>query len=98
MTTLIAGTQVFLGGGVLLLAIVVLLWAVIAGIDKIFDRHFEAGKQHQFRVDADRLMGNSWWFSEDKTTQELIADLSRDGVSVSDARDKWCHSRKGGAP
>lgn len=50
---------------------------------------FEEGRQYEL----DRLMNDSWWFSEHEPTTILLQDLAS-GKNVSDARQRWRQSIK----
>lgn len=47
---------------------------------------------HGFKLSQERLIGDSWWFSESPATMQLLRDLAS-GVNVSVARDTWRKSR-----
>jgi hypothetical protein len=51
-------------------------------------RSFEEGQQDT----RDRLMSDSWWFSECEATMKLIQNLAK-GMGADDARSTWRYAR-----
>ena len=84
---------VFLVGAAVIVCAVIGLLA--AGVGSLLEwkasphqRSFNEGFQQ-----ARHILGqDSYWFSEDDVTMQLLADLGK-GTSVSDARDRWRQSR-----
>lgn len=67
--------------------------AVLRGVELMFMRWHSMGEVDGFRRAQDRLMQNSWWFSEDLPTMTLLQRLSADGYDVSNLREQWRKSR-----
>ena len=44
-----------------------------------------------------RLMADSWWFSEDVPTMLLLQDLASGTMSIEDVRKQWRERRKASA-
>lgn len=94
MATFIAGSVYVLGFvGVLVLSVGALAW-----FGEWFDRRviqpWKAEQQGIGQREArDRLLSNSWWFSEDKATFDLLVALARDGQNIDQIRDTWRKAR-----
>lgn len=50
------------------------------------------GEQREHDRFRDRLLRDSWWFSEDEATMHMVIDLVRDN-DISDVRERWRKAR-----
>ena len=91
----------FVAGGVYLLGIAAALLVMAALFGGVLDfvHHrvlwpwraaMMSDGQRQVR---ERLMQQSWWFSEDEATMEMLQDIARDAQDISHVRDKWRAAR-----
>lgn len=77
--------------------VVILMGAIVAWVffcDWLRDKYDEPhvpSYDEGYKQALNRLKSDSWWFSEDTVTMELICNLST--MNVSDAREIWRKAR-----
>jgi uncharacterized protein (DUF2235 family) len=61
-------------------------------IDAIFQRYRKQGKGEGWCERNSEIMSQSWWFSEDEATMEMLQRMAKDR-DVSQNRDEWRRAR-----